>query len=202
MKDKENIKNINKLSISYMMLSGLNGKSLGSTNPFLKYLAYNMLMNGFNEKLNNSDGTENDVKTSVNKVIYIIDPKNGLESSTAMIPNELVHMMIEESYEMYKKLDKMEIIDKKVSEDISLYLNKDYDDFLDDLYNKYVDSFLSILINFSSNRESYNLIKIKVYEEELKKSVKVEDYDKAIFYRDRIKDLNDKIDKNRKKSEI
>jgi len=196
MKDKENIKNINKLSISYMMLSGLNGKSLDIDNPFLKYLAYNMIMNKIENESNESNGIEDILKDNMDKVIYTIDTVNGLQSTSSIIPNELVHMMIEESYIMYKKLDE-KIFDKKMTEEISNYLNKDSNTFIDDIINNYNESFMFILMNYNSNRESYNLLKINVYENELNKSVKIEDYDSAIFFRDKIKSIHERIKQNK-----
>lgn len=193
MKDKENIKNINKLSISYMMLSGLKGKALENNNPFLKYLTYNMLMDSFNK--------EKDISSTESKLIYIINEKSGLNSNYNIIPTNLVHDIIEESYNMYKNLDNKSF-DKKINDDISNYLDNDYDNFIDDLYDKYIESFLNILLNYNSKRETYNIIKKSVFNDELEKSVKIEDYDKAIFYRDKIKELVIKMELIKKESEI
>ena len=69
MKDRENIKNINKLSIAYIMLKGLKGQTLEKENPFLIYLMYNMFFKERNNLDENKESTPDEFKNNV----YLID---------------------------------------------------------------------------------------------------------------------------------
>jgi len=181
MKDKENIKSVNKLSMSYMLLMGLQGKRLEPTNPFLNYLYYKMLING-----SKSEDT-------LEKVTFVIDKEEEDHLIIEMIPNELVHGMIEESIIMYKNLNEGIIEKSEMDEKISSYLADDYSGFVEKLEQKFKNSLISILLNYNSMVTSYNEIKINIFNDEMNECVKSEDYDNAILFRDRIKETKERI---------
>lgn len=191
MKNKENIKHINKLSISYIMLKGLNGQSLEKGNPFLTYLMYNMFMGGYDKKSKSPD---------INKMFYLIDVESGLGKTLNTIPNELFHMMIETSHDMYKNINDVKVaIVPNIDEQISEYLDEK-DEFIDDLINNYRNSITHIMLNYNSNRKTYNEIKIDILTNEMNISVEEEDYNNAIIFRDKIKETKERIE-NKKRDE-
>jgi len=187
MKDKENIKNINKLSVSYIMLMGLNGQILVKNNPFLTYLMFNMLMSGYDEKFNGND--------ELNRIVYLVDVEDGIEKKINIIPNELLHLMIEETYIMYKKLDELStLVDPQINEQIISYLD-DKEEFINEIITNFKRSLVFILLNFKSMNKSYNNIKIDILSNELKEVIKIEDYDNAIIYRDKINETKERLKK-------
>ena len=188
MKDKENIKNVNKLSMSYMLLMGLQGKRLEPSNPFLNFLYYKMLING----AKNND--------TLDKITFVIDKEEDDHLIIEMIPNELVHGMIEESIIMYKLLNEGMIKESEMDEKISSYLQDDYSGFVEKLELKFKNSLLSILLNYNSMVTSYNEIKIDIFNDEMNECVKSEDYDNAIIFRDRIKETKERILYTKKES--
>lgn len=185
MKDKENIKSINKLSISYIMLKGLKGQTLEKQNPFLIYLMYNMIFK--------SGQVSEEDQEKLNNKTYFIDYQDGIPENVSIIPNDLFHLIMEESYEMYKSLNDIKNnVESLLSEQIDSYLeNKDA--FINELIESYKNSIIKILLNFNSKRESYNNIKIDILKEEMQSVVEIEDYDTAIIYRDKIKETEEKI---------
>ena len=189
MKHKENIKSINKLSISYIMLKGLKGQTLEKQNPFLIYLMYNMIFK--------SGQVSEEEQEKLNNKTYFIDYQDGIPENVIIIPNDLFHLIMEESYEMYKSLNDIKNnVESLLSEQIDSYLeNKDA--FINELIESYKNSIIKILLNFNSKRESYNNIKIDILKEEMQSVVEIEDYDTAIIYRDKIKETEEKILENK-----
>lgn len=189
MKDRENIKHINKLSIAYIMLKGLKGQTLEKENPFLIYLMYNMF---FKEK-NMLDGTIETPPDDLKKNVYLIDYKNGIEENVDIIPNELFHMIIQEAYEMYLSLNEINsLVDPNIKEQISEYLDSK-ENFINELVENFKNALLFIFLNFNSKRISYNETKVDILKSELNYVVEIEDYDKAIIYRDKIKETENRI---------
>lgn len=189
MKDRENIKYINKLSIAYIMLKGLKGQTLEKENPFLIYLMYNMF---FKEK-NMLDGTIETPSDDLKKNVYLIDYKNGIEENVDIIPNELFHMIIQEAYEMYLSLNEINsLVDPNIKEQISEYLDSK-ENFINELVENFKNALLFIFLNFNSKRISYNETKVDILKSELNYVVEIEDYDKAIIYRDKIKETENRI---------
>ena len=188
MKDRENIKHINKLSIAYIMLKGLKGQTLEKENPFLIYLMYNM----FFKERNVSDET-NETPSDDLKNVYLIDYKNGIEENVDIIPNELFHMIIQEAYEMYLSLNEINsLVDPNIKEQISEYLDSK-ENFINELVENFKNALLFIFLYFNSKRISYNETKVDILKSELNYVVEIEDYDKAIVYRDKIKETENRI---------
>lgn len=185
MKNKKNIKNINKLSISYIMLKGLNGQVLQKDNPFLIYLMLNMFMNGYDEKFSGDE--------ELNRIVYMLDIEDGTEKKVNIIPNQLFHLMIEESYSIYSKLDQItNLVDPKINDSILNYLD-DKEEFIYELVSNFKRTLLYIILNYKTMNKDYNKIKIDILSNELKEVVKAEDYDNAIIYRDKIKETKERI---------
>lgn len=197
MKDRENIKNINKLSIAYIMLKGLKGQTLEKENPFLIYLMYNMFFKERNTLDENKEITSDEFKNNV----YLIDYKNGIEENIDIIPNDLFHLIIQESYEMYSSLNEINnLVDPAIKEQITQYLDSK-DNFINELVDNFRNSLLSIILNFNSKRITYNNIKVDILKEELKYVVEIEDYDTAIIYRDKIRETEKRISEFNQTSE-
>ena len=179
MKDKENIKQINNLAISYIMLKGLRGQTLEKENPFLIYLMYSMFKSN---ELKDSEHEE------TNPNIYLIDFQKGIEDNINYIPNTLFHYLIEESYNMYGNLNSMKnLVDSVINEQVLSQL-ENKDNFINELVDNYKSSLIYILLNYNSKKENYNKIKIEILKDELNRVVEIEDYDSAIIYRDKIKE--------------
>ena len=179
MKDKENIKQINNLAISYIMLKGLRGQTLEKENPFLIYLMYSMFKSN---ELKDSEHEE------TNPNIYLIDFQKGIEDNINYIPNTLFHYLIEESYNMYGNLNSMKnLVDSVINEQVLSQL-ENKDNFINELVDNYKSSLIYILLNYNSKKENYNKIKIEILKDELNRVVEIEDYDSAIIYRDNIKE--------------
>lgn len=189
MKDRENIKNINKLSIAYIMLKGLKGQTLEKENPFLIYLMYNMFFKERNNLDENKERTPDEFKNNV----YLIDYEDGIEENIDIIPNDLFHLIIQESYEMYSTLNEINnLVDPTIKEQITQYLDSK-DNFINELVDNFRNSLLSIILNFNSKRITYNNFKVDILKEELKYVVEIEDYDTAIIYRDKIRETEKRI---------
>lgn len=189
MKDRENIKNINKLSIAYIMLKGLKGQTLEKENPFLIYLMYNMFFKERNNLDENKESTPDEFKNNV----YLIDYEDGIEENIDIIPNDLFHLIIQESYEMYSTLNEINnLVDPTIKEQITQYLDSK-DNFIKELVDNFRNSLLSIILNFNSKRITYNNFKVDILKEELKYVVEIEDYDTAIIYRDKIRETEKRI---------
>ena len=145
MKDRENIKNINKLSIAYIMLKGLKGQTLEKENPFLIYLMYNMFFKERNNLDENKESTPDEFKNNV----YLIDYEDGIEENIDIIPNDLFHLIIQESYEMYSTLNEINnLVDPTIKEQITQYLDSK-DNFIKELVDNFRNSLLSIILNFN-----------------------------------------------------
>lgn len=193
MKDRENIKNINKLSIAYIMLKGLKGQTLEKENPFLIYLMYNMFFKERNNLDENKESTSDEFKSDIKNNVYLIDYKNGIDENVDIIPNDLFHMMIQESYEMYLSLNEINnLVDPAIKEHITQYLDSK-ENFINELVDNFRNALISIILNFNSKRISYNNIKVYILKEELDYVVEIEDYDTAIIYRDKIRETEKRI---------
>ena len=179
----EIIKRVNKLTSNYIMLRGISGQIIDKDNAILKYLSYSMFINGLEETPHNETV----------RVSYIIDINNGLESKTDDIPNDIFHPFVQEAFNMYNKITKRSnVCDTMIKDKIQPLLTGDYDDFVGELESTYMNCFLYIIQNYESKFNTYNDLKISVFEKEIENSVKLEDYDTAIIYTDKIKELKTK----------
>lgn len=186
MKNIENIKDINKITLSYMLLKGLFGERLEHDNPFFTYI------------LNNVD--EDDIKKHKDKQnnIILFNDINDINKNINPIENKLFHNIISETYNMYKRIYNVEniaeCIDENTRNDISNYLDNE-SEFIGDIIDEFNYYLIDVLINFKSQNKIYNNIKIEILTNEMNCAVDIEDYDCAIYYRDIINDTKKKIKK-------
>ena len=193
MKDRENIKNINKLSIAYIMLKGLKGQTLEKENPYLIYLMYNMFFKERNTSDENKESTSDEIQNDIKNTVYLIDYKKGIEENVDIIPNDLFHMIIQESYDMYLSLNEINnLVDPNIKEQITQFLDSK-ENFINELVDNFKSALISIILNFNSKSVEYNAIKVDILKNELQYVVEIEDYDTAIIYRDKIKDTEKRI---------
>lgn len=189
MKDIENIKDVNKITLSYMLLKGLFGEKIEKDNPFFTYIVDNT-----DEDLLKEHYVK--IKKKKSDVILLNDI-NDINKNINPIENKLFHKMIVETHNMYFRLNEENVemkIDSKLTEQIETYLDEE-NNFVDDIIYEFKYYLIDVLINFKSTNINYNNIKIEILTNEMNEAVKIDDYDNAIFFRDIINDTKKKIEK-------
>ena len=165
MKDPKNIKLLNKLSISYMSLKGLQGVALEQDNPFVNYYMSFILMGS----------------------LFSINPDN-----TMIVPTSLFHEMIKKAYDFYKNIDNVEEqVNPDIKEQLSIFLESSdrLDNWIKVSISDYKNLLFELLGNYNSPKEDYIEIKKSVFEDKMFEYAKEEEYEKAAEIRDKIKNI-------------
>lgn len=193
MKDLENIKSLNKVAVSYIILSGISGKPLDTRNPFMNYILYSLIQY--------DESNENETKNTSHEVKVHEIPLDGIEhilntKNIQYVPNNLFHALIQESYTLYNDLDNIPKNDADLNQKLSMFLgNIEFEKFKKNIIDDYRKSLINILINYNSKRKDYNITKVAILLNEMNLNAKYENYQIAAFYRDKIKEIEKEIEK-------
>lgn len=167
MKNPENIKNLNRLVISYMSLKGMQGISLEKDNPFIKYY-----------------------------LSLLMSEMLSIEMEEFIVPNKLVYSMIEKAFELYNEVDNIENkVDPKMKDIMMYYMedNLEYKELISKSKEEYKDFIFKIVINFNSKNEEYNKIKLKILEDKMFEYAELEEYENAAEIKNKIEQTKKRI---------
>lgn len=160
MKDPKNIEALNSLVISYMSMHGMQGIALDSTDPFNTYYMSGLMGTIFSSSVH-------------------VAP---------IVPNNLVHSMLEYAYDLYLDLDNIRnMVNPTIKEEILTIIGDlEFDQYIDTAIHSYKEAMFFIFDNYNSKRESYNEMKLDLMKDRLEEFVQLEEYSEAAIMRDKI----------------
>jgi hypothetical protein len=179
MKNPDNIKKLNELTISYMMINGIKGFALEGDDPFISYYM--------------------SILQRMYMPLFVMSQDDKIEELPTIVPNSLLHKMVSKAFELYNSVDDLEDkIDPEIKQELSYALegeSKLYE-YVSSSVSMYKEQLFDLLNNYNSKKDTYNDIKIKIYEDKMYEYAKSENYSKAAEIRDKINVIKDEIKKD------
>ena len=177
-------KRVNKTVFNYLSVVGLwKDYTLDNRNPIIYYLLNSVFMNKSNFLINNIYATVEAKLDNFNETLNID------------IPNKFFHIMVKEFYHIYNNID--EILNNQNEEVREILINfvgseAEFNDYVDAIIDQYKNSLYELVRYYNSNDINYNEIKINLLQDRLNEYVSIEEYEKAIILRDKIKEIKGK----------
>lgn len=174
MKNPKNIEIFNNIVTYYISLQGLQGLALTNNSPFGIYFAKIAM-----------DGNISTLLTGESEIMV------------ASVPNNLLHMIIQDGFELYRKIDNINsLINDEMKAQVVFQLGGEdvFEEFVSNSIKIYKKSFYELLVNYNSNREDYNDVKLIVLSTKLDECITTEEYLEAASVRDILKEFKEKYD--------